>query len=76
MFGPNFHCWLKELGSLNGSNGGSGAKLIFAITDAAKERCEILVTNIILKDYQKKLGSICILVAHGYAILLFLLTVS
>ena len=46
-----FHRWLKELGSLNGSNGGNGAKSIFAITDTVKEKCEILVANIILKDY-------------------------
>ena len=60
----------KELGSLNGSNGSSGARSIFTITDAAKERRETLVANIILKYYQLKLGSTYIPMAHGYNILL------
>ena len=64
-----FHRWLKELGSLNGSNGSSGARSIFAITDTTKERCDILVANIILKYYRKKPGSIQIPAARGYAIL-------
>ena len=70
------HRWLKELGSLSGSNGGSRAKSIFTITDTAKERCEILITNTVWKDDRKKPGSIRILVAHCYAILLFLVTES